>query len=180
MSSETKNRTDENSQTFENFPIQIVILCNLVPLLGYAAGAAILARLSIWAAIPYLLFCAWLEFRLLKTHCVNCAYYGKLCGFGRGKLCAALFKQGDPQKFVPEQFKWTDILPELMLFIVPLVGGIVLLVIDFSWLTVIALAILVALNTVGNATIRGSFACKYCKQRELGCPAEQLFNKTEA
>jgi hypothetical protein len=25
--------------------------------------------------------------------------------------------------------------------------------------------------------IRGSIACKYCKQRELGCPAEQMFAK---
>ncbi|MFH1684097.1 MAG: hypothetical protein ABIA67_04360 [Candidatus Margulisiibacteriota bacterium] len=25
--------------------------------------------------------------------------------------------------------------------------------------------------------LRGSLACKFCKQRELGCPAEQLFSK---
>jgi hypothetical protein len=27
--------------------------------------------------------------------------------------------------------------------------------------------------------VRGQLACKYCKQRELGCPAEQLFSKTK-
>ena len=38
---------------------------------------------------------------------------------------------------------------------------------------------LTALSTAGNAVIRGSFACKYGKQRLVGCPAEQLFNKQQ-
>jgi hypothetical protein len=42
-------------------------------------------------------------------------------------------------------------------------------------LLVTALAVLIALSFVGNAVLRGSFACKYCKQREIGCPAEKLF-----
>jgi hypothetical protein len=25
--------------------------------------------------------------------------------------------------------------------------------------------------------VRGQLACRYCKQREIGCPAAQLFNK---
>jgi len=29
----------------------------------------------------------------------------------------------------------------------------------------------------GTAMIRGNLVCKYCKQREIGCPAEKLFNK---
>jgi hypothetical protein len=33
------------------------------------------------------------------------------------------------------------------------------------------------LTFIGNGLVRGSLACKYCKQREIGCPAEQLFNK---
>jgi hypothetical protein len=33
------------------------------------------------------------------------------------------------------------------------------------------------LSMGGNAMLRGSLACKYCKQKELGCKAEQLFNK---
>jgi len=40
-----------------------------------------------------------------------------------------------------------------------------------------ALLLLIVLSTTGNAFIRGTFTCKYCKQRDLGCPAEQLFNK---
>jgi hypothetical protein len=33
------------------------------------------------------------------------------------------------------------------------------------------------LACVGNGFIRVSLACKFCRQRELGFPAEQLFDK---
>lgn len=47
------------------------------------------------------------------------------------------------------------------------------------WMAALLLALLflMVLSTTGNAFIRGTFACQYCKQRDLGCPAEQLFNK---
>jgi hypothetical protein len=46
---------------------------------------------------------------------------------------------------------------------------------DFSWLLLITLAVLLILYLGGNAVTRGSFACKYCTQKEIGCPAEKLF-----
>jgi hypothetical protein len=27
--------------------------------------------------------------------------------------------------------------------------------------------------------VRGQLACRYCKQREIGCPAAQLFDTTK-
>jgi hypothetical protein len=38
---------------------------------------------------------------------------------------------------------------------------------------------LLLLGFMGNALVRGQLACRYCKQREIGCPATQLFTKTE-
>jgi hypothetical protein len=64
-----------------------------------------------------------------------------------------------------------------MVSIFPAIGGIVLLVRDFSWLILLLLITLLALSSGGNAVIRGSFACRHCKQREIGCPAERLFSK---
>ena len=81
------------------------------------------------------------------------------------------------QKFVEDEVSWFDVLPDFAVFILPIVGGIVLLVGDFAWLLVVMLALLIILSFGGNAVIRGSFACKYCKQREIGCPAEKLFGK---
>ena len=54
-------------------------------------------------------------------------------------------------------------------------GDIILLIRDFSWATMIMLAILVALASGGTAFIRGSLLCKYCEQRKIGCPAAKLF-----
>ena len=54
---------------------------------------------------------------------------------------------------------------------------VILLVRDFNWLVLVLLVLLFVLSFGGNAVIRGSFTCKHCKQREIGCPAERLFNK---
>lgn len=169
----------EETKSYENFPLRIVLLSNLVALSIYAIGAYILAGFGILLAVLYLLYCLWIEIRVLRRSCVDCYYYGKVCGFGKGKLCSLLFKKGDPQKFVEKEISWSLILPDFMVFIFPIVGGIILLVRDFTWLLVAMLAIFVILYLGGNAVIRGRFACKYCKQREIGCPAEKLFSKEE-
>jgi hypothetical protein len=41
------------------------------------------------------------------------------------------------------------------------------------------LTIVVDLYLGGNAVVRGTFACNYCKQKEIGCTAEKLFRKEE-
>ena len=169
----------EAPETYDNFPVWIAILSNLVSLSIYAIGAYILAGFGILFVILYLLYCLWLEVRILRISCVNCYYYGKVCGLGKSKLCALFFKKGDPQKFVEKEVTWAHILPDFMVFIIPLVGGIILLVWEFTWLLAALLIILGFLSFGGTAIIRGSFACKYCKQREIGCPAEQLFGGKE-
>ncbi|MBE0517319.1 MAG: hypothetical protein IBX41_08045 [Methanophagales archaeon] len=169
----------EAPKTYENFPAWIPLLSNLVSISIYAFGAYILAGFGILFAILYLLYCLWLEIGIFRRSCVDCYYYGKVCGLGKGKLCALFFKKGDPQKFVEKEISWAHLLPDFMVFIIPLVGGIILLVRNFTWLLVALLAILLILSFGGTAAIRGSFACKYCKQREIGCPAEQLFGGKE-
>ncbi|MFB0554035.1 MAG: hypothetical protein ACETWQ_12080 [Phycisphaerae bacterium] len=109
---------------------------------------------------------------------MNCYYYGKTCGLGRGKLCALLFKKGNPEKFAEKEISWKDLIPDFLVLIFPLIGGIIILVRDFTWLILALMVVLALLSLGGNALIRGSLACKYCKQKELtGCPAEQLFSK---
>jgi hypothetical protein len=167
------------TKVYERFPIWIVILSNVIGLSIYLIGAYILAGFSLWIASLYLLFCFGLEFRLLKGHCVDCYYYDKICGFGEGKLCAWLFKQGDPRKFTETDISWTNMLPDFVVLLWPLLGGIILLVQYFSWLLIGLLLLLVALSLGGNAIVRGSFACKYCRQKQLGCPAARLFGVEE-
>jgi hypothetical protein len=70
-------------------------------------------------------------------------------------------------------------LPDFVVLLWPVLGGIVLVIQDFSWLLIGMLLLLVALFLGGNAIVRGSFACKYCRQKELGCPAARLFSVEE-
>jgi len=165
------------TKSYENFPAGIVLLSSSVAIALYALGTLILGRLGALFAVLYLLYALWIEVSVLRKSCVHCYYYGKVCGLGKGKLCAWLFKQGDPRQFIEREVSWREILPDMLVLGFPLIGGIVSLIADFSWSLVGLLALMIALSFGGNSLVRGSFACKYCKQRELGCPAQQLFDK---
>jgi hypothetical protein len=128
--------------------------------------------------IVYLLFVLVLEIRLLRGSCIYCYYHGKACAFGRGRVSGLFFKKGDPDKFNQKDIGWKDMIPDIMVALIPLVIGIVVLIRDFSWLVLAMVVLLSLLASLGNGVIRGSLACRYCKQREIGCPAEQLFAKS--
>jgi len=171
---------------YENFPIRLVILTVFYTVIIYGIGAYILTWLpigmlwSITISILYIVYVVIIEILILKKSCVNCYYYGKMCAFGRGKVCALFFKRGNPEKFAAREVTWRDLLPDFMILIFPVVGGIFLLILNFNWIPLVLLIVLVLLYMVGNAIIRGSFACKNCKQRELGCPALKAFKKAGA
>lgn len=167
----------DQSKTFESYPCWIVIISNLLSVLIYIIGAYIIFQLGITWLILYLLYILVLEIRLMKKSCVNCYYYGKFCAFGRGKLSAVFFKKGDPNVFLKDNLTWKDLLPDFLVSLIPIIVGIVLLILNFSWLILVLIIILVFLTSAGNSFVRGSLACKFCKQRKLRCRAEQLFNK---
>ena len=167
----------QKTKTYENFPSWMVALSNLLPLLIYIIGAYILYKLWVGFFVLYILYCFWVEKRVLKKSCINCYYYGKTCCFGKGKICSWFFKKGDTKNFCKKQISWVDILPDFLVSIFPLIAGIILLIIKFNWRILLLMIIIVLLSSVGTSIIRGNFACKYCKQREFGCPAEKLFNK---
>ncbi len=163
------------SQTYERFPMSIVFLSNALSMSIYAIGIYVFASLGPWWVVPYVLYCLWMEFRLLKKSCANCHYYGKPCGSGRGWVCSLLFRQGSPDTFAKRELSWWDLAPDLMVSLLPLIGGIVQLARGWSWLLIALLVALLVLSSAGNAIVRGRFMCRYCRQREIGCPAEKLF-----
>jgi hypothetical protein len=161
----------------ENYPLATVIVSNLVSILIYVIGAYILSRLSIFLAIAYVFFILIMEFRLLSGHCVDCFYYGKTCAFGKGRISSRLFPGGDSEKFTRMQITWKDIVPDFLVFIVPVIAGVLLLVQEFSPTILLLVTTLLLLGFPGNALVRGKLACRFCRQREIGCPAERLFGK---
>lgn len=162
---------------YENFPFSMILFAVLVNVSIYALGVAILSGFGNITAALYLLFCLGAEIRVMKMSCVDCYYYGKWCAFGRGKVAPFLFKQGDPKRFTSKSISWRELLPDMLVSLIPLVGGIALLIRDFSWSIAMMLAALLALTFGGNYVVRSRIACKYCKQRELSCPAEQFFKQ---
>ena len=164
-------------KTHEIYPFRTVLLSGLVSILIYTSGFLITLRLSWIVAIPYLVFIFFLEYRLLSRHCVNCYYWGRTCGFGKGRVSSIFFKKGNPSKFCESEFGWKDMIPDLLVSLVPLILGIIILILDFNVIVLIAMVLLIFLSTLGNGYIRGNLTCKYCRQREIGCPAEQLFKK---
>jgi hypothetical protein len=168
------------STTYESYPAWMVAISAAVALAIYVAGAAILRGFGLWLAALSVVYAVWVELKVLRGSCIHCAYYGRVCGLGRGKLCALFFARGDPEWFSRRPISWKAMLPDLMVTVFPLVGGVILLVRDFSWVILGLMLVLILLSTVGNGMVRGSLACKHCRQRELGCPAEQLFSRERA
>jgi hypothetical protein len=160
---------------YDRYPLQIVFLTNLFNLLVYVLGIVIIHSIGWLYAGFFIFYIVVFEIRLLKYHCPDCYYYGKVCAFGKGIVSSMFFKKGDPNKFTCKEIGYKDLIPDMLIFFIPAIAAVVLLILDFQWYVLISLLILIFLNTFGNAYIRGQIVCKNCKQKELGCPAVEFF-----
>jgi hypothetical protein len=170
---------NKKEKTYENYPAWIVLISNLFSIAIFIIGAFIVYQLGLIWMILYILYIIILEFKLIKYHCVDCYYYNKTCAFGKGRLCSLFFRKGSSKNFCKKQMSWKDIIPDFLVSLVPIIIGIILLIIDFNWLILIFIIILFILASMGNSFVRGKLACKYCKQRKIGCPAQKLFEKNK-
>jgi Na+-transporting methylmalonyl-CoA/oxaloacetate decarboxylase gamma subunit len=89
------------------------------------------------------------------------------------------FPKGTPEQFKKQTITWKNIVPDFLVFIIPLLVGLALLIHDFSWILLVLIIILFFLGFMGNAVVRSQLACRYCRQREIGCPAQRLFERTK-
>lgn len=169
----------ETIKTYENYPVWILLVSNFVSITIYVLGFLILSQIYWILSILYLIFILALEYRLISQHCTECYYWGKTCGFGKSRFSSLLFKKRDNAKVCQNTITWKYMIPDLLVSLLPFLAGIVLLIIKFDFLLLTAIVILLLLTTSGNGFIRGKLTCKFCKQRELGCPADKLFNKNK-
>jgi hypothetical protein len=163
------------SRPYENYPPLFVLGSDLVTFSIYILGAFILSGFGWLVVALYILYCLFLEVRLLKMSCVNCYYYGKLCFSGHGLLCSFFFKKGDPKGFLCKKITWVQIVPDFLLSLIPLAAGIYLSLVSFSWLRLGLMALLIVAAFPSAGYIRMNLACLHCRQKELGCPATELF-----
>ena len=158
-------------ENYENYPMWIVILSNLVKVLGYAIGAIILAEFGIWVAVAYLIFCLLLMIILMKNGCNYCYYYGKWCGDGMGKIAPLFSKKRYDRDFSKMDFSNWDVFLVFLPTILPVIGAIVLLLINFSWVMIIILVLCLIIGLGSIIVMHGALICKHCKQGRIGCPA---------
>jgi hypothetical protein len=167
----------KKDKCYENYPFWIVLISNIVSIAIYLIGAVIIYQIGFVWLILYIIYILILEFRLIKGHCTDCYYYGKTCAFGKGKISSILFKKGNLKNFCKKQMTWKDIIPDFMVSLIPAIIGIIILIKDFDYVLLLLVIILLILTFFGNGFVRGNLACKYCKQRKIGCPAQKLFEK---
>lgn len=163
------------NKAYDQFPLPLVLLCVAVNMSIYISGAYLMAQLGKTFMILYVLYCLWLEIRLYAVSCRHCYYYGKLCAFGKGKLCALLFKKGSPDLFLNKKINCASLIPDFLVPLIPLAVGGFFLVQNFSWPRLIFIIVLAILAFPVTGYLRVSISCKYCKQKETGCPSVQFF-----
>ncbi len=161
--------------TKETYPAYTVIISNLLNVLLYSAGALVLFQFGTYYLIPYFIYILLLEIRLLKLGCTKCYYFGKVCAFGKGKISSFFFSKDESVKFCDRPISKLDFFFDSLTALVPLIAGVIMMFTDFSMYILILCLFIVILTTAGNACVRGQLACKHCRQKELGCPAEQAF-----
>jgi len=167
----------KNTKSYENFPLWIPFIAILISVISYVIGAIILSGYGIIFSILYLFYCFGAELLVIIRSCKDCWYYGKICGLGKGKIAPLFVKKGDTKKFADRDISVIHMIPDFLVVILPLLGGAILLILDFSILVLSLMVILGVLFFGGTAFIRGTFACNYCKQKDIGCPANEIFNK---
>jgi hypothetical protein len=164
-------------KSYDNFPLWMPFIAVIVSIIGYILGAYILSGFGFLIVILYLIYCIGIELLVIFRSCKDCYYYGKICGLGKGKIASLFTKKGISRRFLEKKISWYDLIPDFLVGIIPIIGGIILLFYDFS-IFLLGLIILLVIIFFGCAGyIRGSFACRYCKQKELGCPAQKMFTK---
>ena len=161
----------------DNYPVWIVVITNMHSIIIYALGVYILSRITWHLAIPYVAYVFVLEFRLLKLHCTKCYYLNKRCAFGKGRLSAWLFTSGKQSQFCKDTFTWKKMIPDLLVPAIPFISGIVMLPFNPDTLLIVSLLLLLVLSTTVSGIVRKELTCKFCRQKDAGCPAWALFNK---
>lgn len=151
-----------------DYPWRVPALENLVWGVVMTLGAAILWGLHPALAIAYLAWSLLALYVLVpRLVCTACAYYGRTCHSGQGRLAARLGPRRDPAAFAA-RFRHVRLVGPV--FTLPLLAGLVALPLHFGWTLALLTAAfgMVALGLTRVVTRR--LGCARCAQRD-GCPA---------
>lgn len=173
-----KRQGKTKQRIYEQYPLWMVLVVNIFQLAVYAAGAYILFELSMITGTLYVLYLLMLEVNVYREGCRYCCYYGKLCAFGKGKVAVMFFRRGNPKKFCERKLSFKDIIPQLLVVLIPVIVGIALIISrGFDWIILMAILYPLFSWLCLNPIIYGKLACAHCKQGSICCPALEFFMK---
>ena len=122
---------NECSKIYDSCPWSTPLLENTVWLGVYLLGSAIFAIMSPWVSAAYFGYCLVSMYLLIpRLVCTHCSYYGRTCHSGQGRLTALLFSKRDTELF-ESCFKNMGLAAPV--FLAPLVAGLILSFLHFSW-----------------------------------------------
>jgi len=83
----------EQQKCYENYPVWIVVISDLVSLSIYFIGGFFIYQIGFLWLMLYILSIFISEYKLVSKHCVNCNYFGKTCAFGKGRLSSLFLRE---------------------------------------------------------------------------------------
>ncbi|MBN2406114.1 MAG: hypothetical protein JXJ19_00295 [Elusimicrobia bacterium] len=167
-----------NPGTSGNYPANTVLATALFSAVQYAASIYIMfTAAGAYVLGIYVLYVLLMELKLLRFSCTSCYYHGKACAFGKGRMSSLIFKKRDPKMFITKKISFSGLVPELLVSLIPISAGAVFLFRHFDIYIMLSMILLLVLGTAGNGYVRMHLACRSCRQRILGCPAEMLFSR---
>ena len=163
-------REELYNEGLEKYPLGCVIGQNVFFLAYFGIGLIGMLPLQIQGfpivSILYALFLAVMLFFVLRKHlCTHCYYYGKRCNTGWGKLSALMFKKNSGNYELGVKLAG---ITWILATLIPIIGIIGVLILNYSLSTLILLILFILLTPVNFVTHKK--ACEKCKMRFI-CPA---------
>ena len=166
-----------NPKAYEKYPWSTVLTALVVNLINYAVGFYLLYLIDPLFAGFWIIYLLALEFSVLKEGCCCCYYYGKRCYSGRGLLAPFLVKRENPRKFCTRKVTWKNLLPHVLVNLIPLITGIYLLIKEFDYFILGLALVPILMWFLVSPLLFGKLACPHCKQGRICCPANEFFGK---
>lgn len=157
-------------ECYAEFPRSTVVY-NAVTFGGAAIlGAVVLAQVSPWALAGYAVFLLASVLSVLVWVCTRCGYYGRRCALGLGRVVAAVFPRRSEDEFLRTSAQIVALLALVVAILLPVLGGVALLIAGLSTLRLLSVAGTVGLLLAGVLP-HPRLVCSHCGQAGRGiCP----------
>lgn len=154
--------------TAKSWTAKEIVVANIPSMLTYFLGTLIMFHVGILIGILYIAFVVVELVLFMRFVCTYCPTYDSIhCPSGYGRLAARPFKKGRVSEFKSMFNRFIPILS--LIWVVPVIGGLFLILTDFS---LYYLGLLISFVIVGFIILpmfHRHFECRECPNKD-NCP----------